>query len=71
MLFVEVNSRGTGYEKKLIEYVINNLNVKYVDVNEQNPKTLEFYEHQGFKIFKIDEYDEQGNHIPILHLELK
>ncbi|WP_294463870.1 hypothetical protein [uncultured Anaerofustis sp.] len=47
------------------------MNVKYVDVNEQNPKVLEFYEHLGFKIFKIDEYDEQGNHIPILHLELK
>lgn len=71
MLFIEVNSRGSGYGKELIGYVINNLNVKYVDVNEQNPKALGFYQHLGFKIFKRDEYDEQGNHFPILHLKLK
>ena len=54
MLFIEVDSRGNGYGKKLIEYAINNLNIKYVDVNEQNPKALGFYEYLGFEVFKRD-----------------
>ena len=71
MLFIEVDSRGNGYGKKLIEYAINNLNIKYVDVNEQNPKALGFYEYLGFEVFKRDECDDQGNDFPILHLKLK
>lgn len=28
-----------------------------------------FYEHLGFKVFKCSEYDEQGNHYPILYMK--
>lgn len=71
MLFVSNASRGHGVGKRLVEYAIEVLNVNYVDVNEQNPQALGFYEHMGFKIFKKSEFDEQGNPFPILHMKLK
>ena len=71
MLFVSNESRGNGIGKRLVEYAIEVLNVNYVDVNEQNPQALGFYEHMGFKVFKKSEFDEQGNPFPILHMKLK
>lgn len=71
MLFVSDDSRGSGIGKKLIEYAVNILNVKYVDVNEQNREAVGFYKHMGFEMFKRSEFDEQGNPFPILHLKLK
>ena len=71
MLFVSNESRGNGIGKKLVEYAIEVLNANYVDVNEQNPQALGFYEHMGFKVFKKSALDEQGNPFPILHMKLK
>lgn len=71
MLFVSNESRGHGVGKRLVEYAIEVLKVNYVDVNEQNPQALGFYEHMGFEIFKKYEFDEQGNLFPILHMKLK
>lgn len=71
MLFVSNESRGKGIGKKLVEYAIEVLNVNYVDVNEQNPQAVGFYEHMGFQVFKKSEFDEQGNPFPILHMKLK
>ncbi len=71
MLFVSNESRGKGIGKKLVEYAIEVLNVKYVDVNEQNPQAVGFYKHMGFQIFERSKFDEQGNPFPILHMKLK
>ena len=71
MLFVSNDSRGNGIGKKLVEHAIEVLNVNYVDVNEQNPQAVGFYEHMGFQVFKKSEFDEQGNPFPILHMKLK
>ena len=71
MLFVSNENRRNGIGKKLVEYAINVLNVNYVDVNEQNPQALGFYEHMGFQVFEKSELDEQGNPFPILHMKLK
>ena len=70
MLFVSNDSRGYGIGKKLVDYAIKVLNVNYVDVNEQNPQAVGFYEHMGFQTFKKSEFDEQGNPFPILHMKL-
>lgn len=40
MLFVHPDVRGTGIGRKLTNYALNNYNVKYVDVNEQNIKGI-------------------------------
>ena len=71
MLFVSNESRGSGIGKRLVEHAIEVLNVNYVDVNEQNPQALGFYEHMGFKVFKKSDFDEQGNPFPILHMKIK
>lgn len=71
MLFVSNESRGKGIGKRLIEHAIEDLKVNYVDVNEQNPQAVGFYEHIGFQIFKKSKFDEQGNPFPIFHMKLK
>lgn len=71
MLFVSNESRGNGLGKRLIEYAIKELNVNYVDVNEQNQQAVGFYKHIGFEVYKKSELDEQGNPFPILHMKLK
>ena len=70
MLFVLPDYFGKGIGNELVMYAIENHNVKYVDVNEQNPAAVGFYEHLGFRIFERSELDEQGNRFPILKMKL-
>ncbi|OME01086.1 GNAT family N-acetyltransferase [Paenibacillus odorifer] len=71
MLFVEPATMGKGVGKALVAYVMQKLAVHLVDVNEQNPQALGFYEHMGFQVFERSALDEQGNPFPILHMSLK
>lgn len=70
MLFVNDACRGKGLGKQLINWAINILNIKFVDVNEQNEQGLGFYKHMGFEVFDRSELDEQGNPFPILYMKL-
>ena len=69
MLFVSNENRRNGIGKKLVEYAINVLNVNYVDVNEQNPQALGFYEHMGFAAYKRTDLDKHGNPYPLLYMK--
>ena len=69
MLFIDSRSRGQGYGSSLIEFAIDHGATK-VDVNEQNPRALAFYQAKGFKIIGRDNSDETGRPYPILHLSL-
>lgn len=71
MLFINNENRGNGIGKNLVKYAIKELNVDFVDVNEQNPQGLGFYKRMGFIVFKRSEFDDQGNPFPILHMKLK
>lgn len=71
MLFIDSQYRGRGIGKKLITYGIENLRVTKVDVNEQNPQAVGFYEHMGFRIDKRSDRDGEGKAYPILHMRLK
>lgn len=68
MLFIHPDYFGLGIGYKLLTYVVDNFSVKYVDVNEQNPKALAFYQRQGFLIVERSPQDEMGRNFPILHL---
>lgn len=70
MLFVLPSAQGKGIGYSLCRYSIDNLNVQYVDVNEQNPKGLSFYKKVGFKIINRSHLDNEGRPFPILHLSL-
>ena|SRR5688572_8267719 len=70
MIFIDAPFIGKGIGKMLLRHAIENLNIKKVDVNEQNGAALKFYEHFGFKIISRSELDGTGKPYPILHMQL-
>ncbi len=54
----------------LLQYAIEQLGVTKVDVNEQNPQAVGFYEHMGFKVVSRSPLDDMGKPFPILHMTL-
>ena len=68
MLFVAADSRGTGIGRKLMQFAEEKYRINEVTVNEQNPLARDFYERNGFAVYKRTEEDEQGNPYPLLYL---
>ena len=68
MLFVDAASRGKGVGSLLLRYAIDHFGANEVDVNEQNPQGIEFYQHRGFVQVGRSELDGQGNPFPLLHM---
>lgn len=71
MLFVSPDCIGKGIGKELVKLGIAQYEVRYVDVNEQNPQAAGFYRHIGFEVFERTELDEQGNPFPILKMKIR
>ena len=69
MLFLHPDHFRKGLGKMLIQKAFSELDVQYVDVNEQNPAAVEFYERTGFQTFRRDSTDDQGNPFPILRMK--
>ena len=70
MLFVLNELRGKGIGKELLNYAVTQLSVNKVDVNEQNPLAVGFYQHMGFKVITRSPVDDMGKPFPILHMSL-
>ncbi|NNE65566.1 MAG: GNAT family N-acetyltransferase [Pyrinomonadaceae bacterium] len=70
MLFVSPDSHGNGIGKFLTDFAVQDLGATKVDVNEQNPKAVWFYEHFGFEVVSRSELDGQGRPFPLLHMKL-
>lgn len=70
MLFVIPIYFGKGIGKALLEFAIAEQNVSKVDVNEDNPQAVGFYEKCGFVTTSRSELDSSGKPFPILHMEL-
>ncbi|EJL81636.1 GNAT family N-acetyltransferase [Pantoea sp. GM01] len=68
MLFVAPQAFGQGIGTQLLRYATQHLGVNELDVNEQNPQALGFYQRQGFVITGRSPLDGQGNPFPLLHL---
>jgi len=71
MLFIDPSHRGQGLGKQLLRYSIERLNADELDVNEQNPQALGFYEKQGFEVIGRSEVDGMGQPYPLLHMRLR
>ncbi|PKH83319.1 GNAT family N-acetyltransferase [Pseudomonas sp. Choline-02u-1] len=71
MLFIDPCHRGQGLGKQLLRYSIERLNADELDVNEQNPQALGFYEKQGFEVIGRSEVDGMGQPYPLLHMRLR
>ncbi|MEP1444852.1 MAG: GNAT family N-acetyltransferase [Paraglaciecola sp.] len=70
MLFVLNEARGQGVGKVLLQYAIEQLGATKVDVNEQNPLAVGFYQYMGFRIVSRSPLDDMGKPFPILHMTL-
>lgn len=68
MLFIKDSERGKGTGKRLLSHGIKNYDVDELAVNEQNPRARGFYEHMGFKVYRRNESDDQGNPYPVLYM---
>lgn len=69
MLFLHPDYFRRGLGKTFVERAFRELDVEYVDVNEQNPNATKFYERMGFKVFNRTECDSEGNPFPILEMK--
>lgn len=70
MLFVDPDSHDQGIGKRLMRHAIDELGATRVDVNEQNPQAVGFYQHLGFEVAGRSRLDGGGRPFPILHLRL-
>lgn len=69
-LFLDPSHRGKGGGRRLVEFAQARFpGVIKVDVNEQNPEALGFYEALGFRIIGRSPTDDAGRPYPLLHLE--
>lgn len=69
MLFVDPAARGRGVGSLLMREAAERTGADEVDVNEQNPQAVGFYEHLGYRVFARSATDDQGRPFPILHLK--
>lgn len=69
MLFLHPDYFRKGIGRMLIQKAFSELDVQCVDVNEQNPSAVRFYERMGFRTFRRDSTDDQGNPFPILRMK--
>jgi putative acetyltransferase len=68
MLFILNEYRGQGIGKALLNHVLNLHTINKVDVNEQNPQAVGFYETMGFQVVSRSPLDAMGKPFPILHM---
>ncbi len=69
-LFLDPAHRGKGGGRRLVEFAQERFpGPLKVDVNEQNPEALGFYEALGFRIVGRSPTDTAGRPYPLLHLE--
>ena len=70
MLFLVPECIGMGIGKFLIEFVLYELKVTQVDVNEGNLNAVNFYKHFGFKVYARQPLDDSDKPYPILKMSL-
>ncbi|WP_052496313.1 GNAT family N-acetyltransferase [Pedobacter lusitanus] len=70
MLFVHPRVMGKGIGKELLNHALQTFKINKVDVNEDNPQAVGFYEKMGFKTVSRSALDGMGKPFPILHMEI-
>lgn len=68
MLFCSPEARGRGIGRALLTHAVDVWDVHRLDVNEQNPQAVGFYEHEGFVPVARSSFDGAGRPFPLAHL---
>lgn len=69
-LFLDPDHMRQGIGRRLVQHAEELCGSLLVDVNEQNPAAIKFYEACGFRPIGRSEFDEQGKPRPLNHLAL-
>lgn len=67
-LFIDPECFGKGVGKAFIDHMKSHHAEVRLEVNEQNPQAVGFYQACGFQVVKRDETDDHGRPFPILHM---
>lgn len=67
-LFIDPDHFGKGIGKAFIDHMKTSYQRVRLEVNEQNPKAVGFYEACGFSVDRRDPLDDHGRPFPILHM---
>lgn len=70
MLFLRPGYIGKGIGRYLMNFVLRELGVNQVDVNEGNAAAVAFYEKFGFQCYDRTALDDSGRPYPILKMRL-
>ncbi|AVJ16791.1 acetyltransferase [Serratia sp. MYb239] len=70
MLFIDAGQRGQGVGSALLNHAQARHDGLVLDVNEQNPQAVGFYQRYGFVVTGRSPLDGQGNPYPLLHMAL-
>jgi putative acetyltransferase len=71
MLFVHPDFHGQGAGRRLLTRAVETWHAHALDVNEQNPQAVGFYQRMGFEVVGRSERDGMGKPYPLLHMRLK
>lgn len=67
-LFLDPAHFRRGWGRRLVEHARRLKGPLTVDVNEQNPEAVRFYEALGFRVVGRSETDQDGRPYPLLHM---
>lgn len=71
MLFVHPDFHGQGAGRRLLTHAVETFAAHELDVNEQNPQAVGFYQRMGFEVVGRSERDGMGKPYPLLHMRIK
>lgn len=67
-LFIHPDHHGKGIGKTFVNHMKTVYNTVVLEVNEQNPQAVGFYQAVGLKLVRRDPTDSHGRPFPILHM---
>lgn len=69
-LFVDAAWLRRGLGRRLVEHAVRDMGATTVEVNEQNPEAVAFYERMGFRVEGRTPTDHDGRAFPLLQMRL-
>src|SRR5262245_36041535 len=69
-LFVDAAWLRRGLGRRLVEHAVGDMGATTVEVNEQNPEAVAFYERMGFRVEGRTPTDHEGRPFPLLQMRL-